>query len=510
VSKAGLTELPPKPGGMVVRSLVAVLCFLIYAAAILALPQDRSAAYTEQDGPIPLVVSHWFYGTKLGLADPGLTRFFRRHEPIEAAIETAIHHSDQVPLTGRLALMDDGIGVGGMIATNLGFALFGTRARALPLLFVSLLGLSVLCFVARYRDRRLLAVPLVLAGLTLLLMTPIAQDSFSAGAIPWGGVRSYAVMGILPALHWVFAVGERAPQSRPMRLADLALSAIQAAILAFSILVRGAPMYLLFPVAGAAAWTWHCRAVPRSDIARRLLVPGLVLTIGLFVLPRLAFPEYKAAGRLYETAWARVTVGVARRSPHWPFPGLQQTYICPDIVGGMAPQNLDQIADCIWQDYEARHGKTLQEANAKELDGDYQAVQRDAAIAWLFAYPRQMLELYLWDKPIDIFWETVAALRPVWGAAIAPFVALQLCLFIAFSAIRPPANPSAEAGRMLRLIGGFFAAALLVQLATYTNLWTGVDLFLYVLCGALLVLWLAVTLLCQRLERSSEPLQNEA
>jgi hypothetical protein len=352
-------------------------------------------------------------------------------------------------------------------------------------------------------------VPLVLAGLTLLFVTPIAQVPGVAEQIPWGGLRSYAVMGVLPALHWVFALGERTPQSRPTRLADLALSAIQAAILAFSILVRGAPMYLLFPVAGAAAWTWHRRAAPRSEIALRLLVPGLVLAFGVSVLPRLAFPEYEAAGRLYQPVWARVVVGVARQSPHWPFPGLQQTYICPDIVGGMAPQNLDQVADCIWLDYEARHGKTVQEAAAKALDSDYQAVQRDAAVAWLFAYPGQMLELYLWDKPIDIVRETIATLRPVWGAAIAPFVALQLCLFIAFSAIQAPANPSAEAGRMLRLIGWFFAAALLPQLAAYTNPWVGIDLFLYVLCGALLALWLTVALLCRRVRRSSEPLQNE-
>jgi hypothetical protein len=333
-----------------VRSLFAVLCFLVYAAAILALHQGRSVAFdSDEDGPIPLVVSHWFYGTQLGLVDPGLVQFFKRHERTEAAIETAIDRS-HVSLTGQLGLANDGIGVGGMIATNLGFTLFGARARALPLLFVSLLGLSVLCFIVRYRDQRFIVVPLVLAGLTLLLLTPIAQVPGMAEQIPWGGVRSYAVIGILPAFHWMLAVGERASQSRPMRLADLGLSAIQAAILAFSILVRGAPMYLLFPVAGTAAWAWHRRAAPRLEIALRLLVPGLVVAFGLMVLPRLAFPEYAAAGRLYQTAWARVTVGVARRSPHWPFPGLQQTYSCPDIVGGMAPQNLDQVADCIWQD----------------------------------------------------------------------------------------------------------------------------------------------------------------
>jgi hypothetical protein len=122
------------------RSLFAVLCFLVYAAAILALHQDRSVAFvSDEDGPIPLVVSHWFYGTKLGLVDPGLLQFFRRHEPTEAAIETAIHRGHQVPLTGRLGLSDDGSGVGGMIATNLGFTLFGARGnlgtalRALPL-----------------------------------------------------------------------------------------------------------------------------------------------------------------------------------------------------------------------------------------------------------------------------------------------------------------------------------------------------------------------------------------
>src|SRR5262249_51833729 len=156
------------------------------------------------------------------------------------------------------AIVQDGNGVGGIAITEAAFALFGPSAQALSLFFLALMGISAATFVGRYQGQRMSVVPVLFLGLTLLLLTTLTTTPMSS-QVPIGGLRYYAVVGILPALHWCFEfIGD---DDSPDKSTRCALLIIQVVVLGLAILVRGSPIYLLAPViVCAAVWFWRRRA----------------------------------------------------------------------------------------------------------------------------------------------------------------------------------------------------------------------------------------------------------
>jgi hypothetical protein len=126
VAGVGAHSVSRHGAAVIVRVVLAALSFLIYVAAVLSLHQERTVPLlVEQDGPIPVVISHWLCRAPFGLTDSGL--------------------------------------------------------------------------------KDLSAIPPVLLALTWLLITFISGPPRLAYAQePIGGIRYYAVIGILPALHWCF------------------------------------------------------------------------------------------------------------------------------------------------------------------------------------------------------------------------------------------------------------------------------------------------------------------
>lgn len=480
------------------RNVLAVLSFAIYAAGVLSLHQERTTQFlVEQDGPFPVVISHWLYGAPFGLVDSGLRQFLTKDinsKISEATAEKLVERAFQgaAPETHELVFPATGTGMGGPVVVELAFLLFGPHARALPCLFVLLIGVSAACFLARYQDERLSALPIVLLALTLLLVTPLSgppRHAYAQG--PIGGIRYYAVIGILPALHWFFEFRHSGTGVQANGILRWMLLAVQIALLGFSIFVRSSPIYLLVPVMAAAGLALReQRARQWRPTLIRLIVPAAVMLIAIEALPTLAFPQY---ARVYQNVWHRVFVGLAV-NPHWPFPGLREKYDCPMFGGHLRPGTGDDGPYCVWWDYGRKHGLSDAELNAKLYDPDYEAVLRDAFFEVLRAYPRQTLVAFLYYKPGLTLYIIGRMLRPEWASP--PFVmalaGLQIALLICFIGARPPPDPLRDAGRRAGVLALFLVPSLIPQWIAWTMPWTAVDVLVYVLCGGIIAFWLVV------------------
>jgi hypothetical protein len=73
VAGVGAHSVSRHGAAVIVRVVLAALSFLIYVAAVLSLHQERTVPLlVEQDGPIPVVISHWLCRAPFGLTDSGL------------------------------------------------------------------------------------------------------------------------------------------------------------------------------------------------------------------------------------------------------------------------------------------------------------------------------------------------------------------------------------------------------------------------------------------------------
>jgi hypothetical protein len=103
------TELWPVRNSLI-RNALAALAAIIYAVCVLSLHQERVARFAiEEDGPIPVALSHFLYGSEGGLVDSGLIHYFEKDAadlPAEEAVERAAHGA--APRTRLLVMPLDG------------------------------------------------------------------------------------------------------------------------------------------------------------------------------------------------------------------------------------------------------------------------------------------------------------------------------------------------------------------------------------------------------------------
>jgi hypothetical protein len=481
-----------------IRLVLTALSFGLYATAVIALHQDRTVAFVnEENGPIPAAVSHWLYATPGGLIDTGVFDFFlkalRQTTPTGEVVYQAVHGA--APRTGWFTVAMDGQGVGDIVATELAFALFGPHGQSLTLLYLLLIGLSTACFALRYRDERMSAVPILLLALTLLLFTPLLEG-VAAQQAPIGGIRYYAVVGILPALHWCFEFGDKGIPGRYGGLARWGLLGVQLAVMGLAILVRGSPFYLLLPL---AASVWRALRRPNSGVGWRvtatyLCVPVVVLVLGLGVLPRMAYPVYAASGRLYVEVWHKVFVGFGT-SPYFPFPGLQEAYPCPDISDGLTPGIGDTNGLCIWWSHVHGYHIPPSIGDAETYSGEYERVLRNAVFYVIRYYPGKVLKNILYYKPLTIINAVVMAWPSLSSAParpVLPLALLQFVLFIGFVATRRAARPFRDAAVRLAVLLPFLISVQIPLLIAWAVPHTIVDLLTFLLCGVEIVAWLAI------------------
>ena len=197
------------------RPILPLLSYLLYAAAALvAVHQHPSAWSLEHDDGLPAAISHAVYGTRLGLYDSNVRAVFFQlrdtgltPQSLENALEVV---SQGKTPRGATTLANDGIGAGQPLFMGIAAALFGAHLSSFPILFLLLMGVATLTFVARYRDDRLFMVPLTFAALSFLLLTPLLSDQQVLDEAPVGGNRFFGMLGVLPALHLYFDISEEA------------------------------------------------------------------------------------------------------------------------------------------------------------------------------------------------------------------------------------------------------------------------------------------------------------
>jgi len=481
-----------------VRTAVVALSFIAYALAVASLHQERAVQFAvEEDGPIPVALSHRLFGSPLGLIDSGLTDYFRKKATgisAEVAVEQAVDGA--ATETHALAISSDGTGVGGFLAADAAFSLFGPHARSLPIFFLLAIGISVALFTARYQDDRVLAVPVLLLAFTVLLLTPVSAPANAAQA-PIGGIRYYAIAAIIPALHWCLEFASSESPSRRDAILRWLLLGGQIAILTLAILIRASSAYLI----GAAILSAAYCAIKRRDRAwlrPMLAAPCAAIFIALFVAPALSFPDYASKGRAGGVVWHRVFISLGS-NPSWPFAGLRDVYICPEIPEGLVPSIVDRNGHCVWlHDAQAR-GISLRDANDGLYGRQYEEVMRSAFFYVAASYPLETFKTFFYFKPQSALRQIANTMRfDVTDAtrAIALLVILQFVAALAF--ILSMRIPSSGVARCTELLGLFLVLSLAPQFVAWTTPSTAVDLFAYLWCACATASLAVITFACRR------------
>ena len=214
---------------------LAILAFLIYGFGVLSLhPERHSRWLVEADFSLAAGVSYSVYKTPLGMANANVAELFRsisrqkgddRISVQEAMARTA---AGDLPAGALLKASTDGNGAGYPVFASFAMRLFGPHLSALIYSFLLMMGISTLVFVYRFRDDRLFMVPLQFFALTLMLLSPLASNTWPVRPSSYlAGLRYFSVAGILPALHIFFEVTDRSRAAAKAVISNFILLGLQ-------------------------------------------------------------------------------------------------------------------------------------------------------------------------------------------------------------------------------------------------------------------------------------------
>ena len=503
-----------------IANALAALSFIIFATAALSLHQWRSIPFAvEQNGPFPVVLSHFLLGAPPGLVDSGLRDFFwqgSRYATADEALNRAVR---EAKATHDLAPITDGNGIGGIIMVRTAFALFGIHARALTYFFVLVLGVSTAAFIFRYQDKRIFAVPILFGASTALILTPISSPEIAA-QVPFGGIRSYAIVGILPALHWCFDLQIDVKALRVGCTTRWILLGAQICILGLAVLVRGSPAYLLGPVIVVSVChlkkNWSRLGL--RAMLWRLALPAAALIVGLSSIAPLAFPEYALTGRAQSIVWHRVLISFGVH-PAWPFAGLREMFPCREIPEGLVSSISDRNGHCVWWAFAHDHALSDAQVIQGLYDGEYETAMRSAVMKIIREHPKQSAETFLYFKPrkiINTLFDMLVVRNIAYPNWIIALTAIQIGILITFIAGWPRRESPIDAMYAACIISIFIAFGFAPQFVAWSFPYTVIDIVVYVLCAAIVLFWLifaaaesVIARLVQSRSRIARPLNSE-
>jgi hypothetical protein len=471
-----------------IRIVLAAASFIIYTCAVLALHQHRDNTFLSERDSFAAGVSSAVYGAPLGMAYASVLAVFRDFgTPLDTAIKKATQR-EPPPGTPLKKGGDDGNSVGYILVVTWAMCLFGAHPGSPVLLMLGLMGISCGAFLWRFGDDRAVLVVLFFCALTVMLFTPLVWDPSTAIGIPIGGIRYFALVGILPAFH-LAVEGINASEIRsPVDQWRFLLLAMQVVILALAILTRTSSASMLGAI--GVIWLfglWRNRD-DRSLIWRQISNGAFTAGVGAgFVLLLLLLlpPNYFSEGRITGVTWHRVFTGLGLH-PAWPFGNLQEVYDCnyePLPRGSkLEPGILDSNGTCVWVSYIHKHHLPF-EAYTPAL---YERALSEAFLYVLRHYPRSVFETYLYYKSdmvmfsvkhsIDLKFNMDVYVSLLKGLLIAAL--LNLFVFIGVS------STITDPVRSLRL-GGLVLIFALSSLPAYYAAWSSemhtADLRLYVL-----------------------------
>jgi hypothetical protein len=496
-----------RPGALratiALRPALAFAAFLLYAAAaVVAVHQHPSAWRLEYGGSLPAAISHAVYGAPLGQYDTNVYAVFfdlNRTGVTAQSVEKAVEEVARGTLPhGATTLANEGIGAGQPLFMGFAAALFGPHLSSFTYLFLLLMGISTIAFIARFSDDRLFMVPLTFAALSVMLLTPMIFDQATLDEMPIGGNRYFGMLGVLPALHLYFDLREE-PQDPPKK--SSVATGVQIVLLVLVILARSGSAYLLGLIAlGAlgrlrAIWSERSRRSGFMREARHLLLVGVAALAIMVAL----VPDYLRYGRVFGHVWHRAFVSLALH-PDWPFGNLHEVYDCTKFFPpGLNRINADDNGMCVWWAYPPNRARSPGELVEEVYGPEYQALMRSVLFEVIRSYPRQAWELYTYYKPL-LLWETLRrGFEIEWHSASAPLlwlVAGQMLLFLGFTVHDARARRTQATWR-LAVIPVLLVLSLPSQFLAWSSLHTGVEIVFYMYCLIAAAVALAVQALCR-------------
>ena len=479
------TVVAAPPARKILFAFMAAASFLLYAFGVSALHQDRASGWIlEAEGPIPVAVSYLVYHTPFGATDDNvLTRFLHpQGASVQDILATAAE--DSIPRGAIDPFWYDGLGVGTGVFATAAMWTFGTSISSLVLFYLVIVGISVLAFILRFQDKRLIVVPFYFLVVTILLLTPLCTSADAVQQMPIGGHRYFVLAAFLPALHLFFEIIERfTSKDQRHGISNSLLLFAQALILFGVLLVRTSVSYVLGALFVALIWQIYRDRRQRDQLM--LLVRKSTIVAAAFafwtVFVVTAMPNYVQTGHVFGVFWHRAFISFALH-PDWPFGDLQQVYNCTQYIpAGLNRTAGDQNGHCIWLAYPPNATRAPNEVTTGLYGGEYERVLRKAYFYVLIHYPRQTFDLYVFVKSKYIKDILVAAWESLFDVARAPvaksvfvLTIAQLILFIAFiTSISVPDRTIVP--RQLLIIPIFFLLSLVPLYVAWAVLWTTVD-----------------------------------
>jgi hypothetical protein len=506
-----MTKSAREPGVKIALATMAIASLLLYAAGLVTLHQDRAPGWSlEAQGIVPVAVSHLVYGTPLGAVDDNVEQRFLHPDGASVQALLTAAASGSIPRGAVDMYSPDGASAGANVFATAAMALFGIALASLVKLYLVLIGFSVVAFTLRFQDNRLIAVPLYLLVVTLVLVTPFATSAAAVVYMPIGGLHYFAVAAILPALHVFFELTERSgTEDRGHRIANDLLLFVQAAVLFAVILMRSSAGYLLIVL--FAVWLWKIwsdrnqRGELTALLAKTAIVGAALALWTVFIAVEL--PAYAKSDRVVGNFWHR-TFGSLALSPEWPFGNLRQVYDCTAYIPeGLTRQDMDRNGHCVWWVYPPNKTRSVKDVVAGVYGAEYEKVIRQAFFYVVAHYPRQVFELYAYEKSryiLLVLGEAAHAsfglpgalvVKPLFSLPRAPVsktlfavVAAQGLLFVGFIVVLAAVNRSIVDRRLL-ILPAFFVASLAPLYFAWANYWTSADtVVLFYSCILLAVL----------------------
>jgi hypothetical protein len=487
---------------------LAVLAFVIYACAVLTLPQVRNSPACCESSGVAVGISNIMYGTPLGSFYSGIFSYLndRIYEPLSQTLEQAQKPGAGLPAvpSGTLyATTRDGNGIGYPLVATAAFRSFGIHAWALQLTMLLLMAVSAAAFLWRFPSAAFAGVvTLYFTALTVMLFTSLVWEPRWQIQIAVGGVRYFSLVSVLPLFHILLTLVDPCAPQRKTAMRDTVLLALQAAILLLTVLVRGST---LPQVAGIAlvslvlAWQYRRKPERLRALLGKLAVIGLASFAGWSVIAVAVPRDYLTEGRFGPAIWERVAQGLGT-NPAWPFAGVNDMFDCKKFMPqGLQPGTLDDNGHCIWFDYVLKNHIPVETAPDKVLDGSYEIAMREAFFAIAARYPADVLKTFIYYKPQYIvasirksmrfnFAGDQSRARDPAGPPIVPYPPLAIgLLFVSLAvALVHFGIGTVSTVELTRVVGVTLLLAAFT-LPTYLAVWatppTAADLLLYCLFG---------------------------
>lgn len=385
-----------------IPTALAILSLAIYLCAALLLYQQEQggSAYIVERSSLAAAVSKVAHGTPFGAVfSDTMASFETVDKPLNILIEQNVRGR---PSGSLVPAVTDGSGLGYVVFATLAMQLFGPRLSAIIGLYFIITVMSALAFMWRYRDARLVAVPLYFAALTVILFTPLGSDLVFSDQFSVGGIRYFSLVGILPALHIFLEITDTRDTKAARRWPNLVALGIQVVILVLATLIRmpiGVTLVALALACLAVAWS-HRRDI--AIVRRTLFKAAYATLLGAAVVGALmvSLPKYVSEGRIVGTFWHRTFISIPQVHPEWPFGNLRERYDCTKYIpdGLTAANGVDRIGHCIWISYMLKHDIPMGTATVEIYGKRYEAALKEAFFDVLRSYPRQVLEAFTWYK----------------------------------------------------------------------------------------------------------------